>query len=103
LESDQPALGKARSVDGHLRQRLGMLLPGRPDKWWDVTENTDISALEIEISDLISKEAVPYIQRYLDTTEVIALWRSGKSPGLAETQRVRYLNALDKRGESAEK
>jgi hypothetical protein len=80
-----------------------MLLPGRPDKWWDVTENTDISALEIEISDLISKEAVPYIQRYLDTTEVIALWRSGKSPGLAETQRVRYLNALDKRGESAEK
>src|SRR5450755_529492 len=35
LEPYQPALEKARSADGHLRQRIGMLLPGRQDKWWE--------------------------------------------------------------------
>jgi hypothetical protein len=30
LEPDQPSLEKARSADAHLRQRIGMLMPGRP-------------------------------------------------------------------------
>src|SRR5260370_32449488 len=37
LEPDQPTLEKARSLDAHLRQRIGMLLPSRPDKWWEIT------------------------------------------------------------------
>lgn len=95
LGPDQPGLEKVRSVDAHFRQRIGMLLPDRPDKWWEITEATDANALAIEVGNLISKKAAPYIQRYLDTNELIALWKSGKSPGLTETQRVKYLEILD--------
>lgn len=100
LGQDQPDLEKARSVDAHFRQRIGMLLPDRPDKWWEITETTDVNALATEVGNLISKEAAPYIQRYLDTNELIALWKSGKSPGLTETQRVKYLEMLDSKRKS---
>jgi hypothetical protein len=100
LEPDQPTLEKARSLDGHLRQRIGMLLPSRPDKWWEITATTDVTALATEISNLVSNKAAPYIRRYLDTSELIALWESGKSPGLTETQRVRHLEAFNSRRKS---
>jgi hypothetical protein len=94
LEPEQPPLERARSFDAHLRQRIGMLLPGRPDKWWEITDATDADALAAEIGDLISNEGVPYVSRYLDVNEVIALWESGMSPGLTQTQRVKYLEKL---------
>jgi|SRR5882762_3458305 len=100
LEPEQPQLDKARSLDAHLRQRIGMLLSSRPDKWWEVSAAIDVSALANEISSLIFNEAAPYIERYLDTGELIALWESGKSPGLTETQRVKYLEAFNSRHKS---
>ena len=94
LEPDQPSLEKARSMNAHLRQRIGMLMPGRPDKWWEISEASTVGILASEVSEVIATEGAPYVVRYLDVNELVALWESGRSPGLTETQRVRYLEKL---------
>jgi hypothetical protein len=97
LDAEQSTLAKAKSIDAHLRQRIGMLMPGRPDKWWEVTNATDVDALATEVSDLIRNEGAPYINRYLSMSELVALWESGKSPGLTAVQRSRYLEKIKSR------
>jgi hypothetical protein len=97
LEPDQPSLEKARSMGAHLRQRIGMLMPGRPDKWWEISEAVAVGALAAEVSEVIATKGAPYVTRYLDVNELVALWETGKSPGLTETQRVRYLEKLKSR------
>ena len=94
LEPEQSSLEKVRSPEAHLRQRVGMLMPGRPDKWWEIRNGVDVGALADEVSTLIATDAAPYVARYLDPGELIALWETGQSPGLTETQRVRYLEKL---------
>ncbi len=91
IEEWRPPLARAGSVDAHLRLRIGMLLPERFDKWWQITEETDRDRLVAEVSSLILDQAVPYLERYLDTNALVALWESGKSPGLTEMQRISYL------------
>jgi hypothetical protein len=59
-----------------------------------------VYALVNETSNLIPNEAVPYIERYLDTGELIALSESGISPGLTETQRVKFLAAFNSKRKS---
>lgn len=93
-ESNQPPPEKARTIHAHLRQRIGALLPGNQDKWWELTEGTDTDALSAEVADLVCVKAVPYLQRYLNTSELVRLWKSGQAPGLTETQRVRYLEKV---------
>jgi hypothetical protein len=68
-----------------------MLLPDPHDKWWEITSTTDVDALVREIADLVLGKGVPYVSRYLDTNELVALWKSGQSPGITETQRTRYV------------
>lgn len=97
LEPDQRSLEKARSIDAHLRQRIGMLMPGHPDKWWEISEVSTVDTLVSEVSEVIATEGAPYVTRYLDVNELVALWESGASPGLTETQRVRYLEKLKPR------
>jgi len=94
LDSPSPALERARTIDAHIRQRIGMLLPGRPDKWWEITQSTDAGLLAKELSELIVRDAVPYIMGLLSTTAIIALWQSGQSPGLTGGQRARLLSRL---------
>jgi uncharacterized protein DUF4304 len=61
LEEWPPALARAGSIDAHLRERIGMLLPERSDKWWQIGPETDADALVSEVSRLIFEEAVPYL------------------------------------------
>ena len=97
LDPEHGSVEKAKSYDAHLRQRIGMLMAGRPDKWWEIKGNTEAEALSVEVFDLILSEGAPYIMRYLDSDQLAALWKSGKSPGLTETQRVRFLEKLARR------
>ena len=102
LEPYQPALEKAGAFDSHLWDRIGMFLPGRPDKWWEITEATDVNELAAEVSSLVSSQGAPYILRYLDTNELIALWQAGQCPRLTDRQRVMYLERLTKSRKGAE-
>ncbi len=94
LEPWQPVVEKAKSSDAHLRLRIGAMLPGRLDKWWEITNATDGQTLQTEIANLIASEAAPYVKRYISTNELVALWKSGQSPGLTEMQRIHYLERL---------
>ena len=94
LDSETPRLQKTMMADAHLSERVGMLLPNHSDKWWEITAQTDSSILSNEISRLILEKGVPYIKRYLATSELIALWESGRSPGLTAFQRDRCLSKL---------
>jgi len=92
--SDGAAFRKASSMDAHLRQRLGFLLPERVDKWWEITAQTNAIALANELSTALEESAAPYLNEYLDSRMLIALWESGKSPGLTALQRGRFLDQL---------
>ncbi len=92
---------KVSTMDAHLRQRLGFLLPERADKWWEITAQTDVAALTDQLSTVIEKSALPYLEEYLDTQSLIALWESGKSPGLTAVQRTRSLDRLQKKGQES--
>jgi Domain of unknown function (DUF4304) len=94
LTPDEPPMDKTRSFHGHLRMRIGSFLPIRQDKWWEITATTDTHALATEVSELIVREGAPYVLRFLDTKELVALWRSGKAPGLTKFQHNRYLERL---------
>jgi len=84
----------ARIMGAHLRQRLGFLLPQQADKWWEITAQTNVLALADELSRKLEEFGVPYLDEYLDSRTLIALWESGKSPGLTAVQRARFLNQL---------
>ncbi len=71
---------RARGTIAHLRQRVGMLLPGCSDKWWEISKATVIAPLASEITEVIANEGAPYVARHLDVDERIALWESRKSP-----------------------
>lgn len=96
LDEWRPPLDNAVSMDGQLVERIGWLLPEGQDKWWEITKATDQDALVNEVSDLIRDKGAPYIQRYLDVDELIALWESNKSPGLTAKQRDGYLERIKK-------
>jgi hypothetical protein len=94
LESGLSEAEGAQIVDAHVRQRIGTLLPGRPDKWWEITESTNRAALIQEVSEIVVGRAVPFVESYLNTKVIIALWESGQSPGLTDVQRTRFLARL---------
>ncbi|MPS29666.1 MAG: DUF4304 domain-containing protein [Alcaligenaceae bacterium] len=101
LEAERSLPKKVGIVDAHIRQRIGMLLPDRSDKWWTIEPRSDAGSLVEEISRLIERDVVPYLDRYLDDKALVALWESGQSPGLTEIQRLKYLTRLNTTKECA--
>ena len=97
IDSGASALQKAMFQDSHLSVRLGRLLDQPSDKWWELSETTDPHSLAAELSDILLTRAVPYFDKYQSADALIALWESGKSPGLTAVQRARYLHKLKNR------
>jgi len=96
LPSGPSGLRKADITDAHLSQRLGFLLPGGRDKWWELTLETDVDSLAKEIAELLVTKAIPYLESFLSSDALIELWESGRSPGLTDVQRARFLSGLKK-------
>lgn len=94
LDEGPSGIESAQIIDAHVRQRIGMLLTDRPDKWWTITESTNRDTLIQEVSDLTLTKAVPYVESYLNTNAMITLWESGQCPGLTDVQRIRFLAKL---------
>jgi hypothetical protein len=81
--------------DSHLSWRLGSLLvPPRHDIWWEATPGDNVLALANDMAVLIEDAALPTIDTYLDPRAAIALWESGRSPGVTDFQRLRFLERL---------
>jgi hypothetical protein len=96
MDSEAPLgdIRKARVINAQVRLRIGGFLPGRPDKWWEITNTTDADSLAREVSDLLFAEAVPYIALHISTAAIISLWESGQGPGLTDRQRADLLAVL---------
>jgi hypothetical protein len=78
----------------HFRERIGYLLPQRQDHWWTLNRTTDLDALGDEIEGHVVRLAVPEIDRYISDEGLRDLWLTGRSPGLGDGERLRFLAIL---------
>ena len=88
---------KASIWDTHIRERIGALMPARRDRWWTVTSSS-VAAVVDEVVNLIATLAIPFLQQHSRDSDLVALWKTGRSPGLTEGQRVRNLALLGESG-----
>jgi hypothetical protein len=80
--------------DCHWRQRIGFLLPERSDKWWIIDAQSNIDELCEEIKLSLVKYVINELEKNIYDENLIDLWRSRKSPGLTDIQRLINLSAL---------
>lgn len=78
----------------HLRVRIGCLTPAQDDRWWTVT-SVPVSGIKEELAHLIATQVIPLLQQHTRDSDLVALWKTGRSPGLTEGQRIRNLAVLD--------
>ncbi|WP_457356550.1 DUF4304 domain-containing protein [Roseateles sp. P5_D6] len=76
------------------RTRLGQLAPESQDLWWCATTRVDAEAAAKDIVERIEKHALPALAALPDLASLGSVWKSGRSPGLTERQRVEFLNRL---------
>lgn len=92
--SRNTAIENATILDSHLSMRLGELMPAARDIWWQLGDERSNVMLLDEVSGALDSYAVPFLEKYVETRELVMLWKSGKSPGLTAVQRNRYLARL---------
>jgi len=91
-------LEKTTTIDAHLRLRIGMFLPQRRDKWWELAETKEAAGVASEIGELVHNKAVPFIEQHIANSSLLAMWESGVSPGLTDFQRLQFLEKLRRKG-----
>jgi hypothetical protein len=87
-------LSKVGCGDAHLRWRIRDFLPSGREGLWEITNATNVDSLGRDVAGLIAEHVDPAIRPYLDTRCIIALWESGKSPGIADSRRIELLGKL---------
>lgn len=95
---DPRSLRSARAspstMNAQIRERIGNLLPEKQDRWWQITESTDLNSLCTEVSTLVLQYGVPFIRKYIRLEDALSLWKRGESPGLTDGEREQYLARL---------
>ncbi|HEV8059892.1 MAG TPA: DUF4304 domain-containing protein [Gemmataceae bacterium] len=80
--------------DSHWRERIGIFRPQQQDYWWICTSEEIASKAGHEIAAILENEALPAMEALASPAALIALWFSGRSPGLTEQERIEYLVKL---------
>jgi hypothetical protein len=66
-----------------IQQRVGFLMDDRKDIWWSVNGDTDVQALEREVTHSLIEYAVPFFTHYPDSLALLNQFRAGeKIPGV---------------------
>jgi hypothetical protein len=87
--------GERTSVSGaHWRERLGHLMPQANDVWWTITTADEAHAAGAEIASALANCGLPALDRIRTPASLLALWQSGRSPGLTKVQVERYAAQL---------
>ncbi|MGJ7498315.1 DUF4304 domain-containing protein [Variovorax sp. RT4R15] len=91
---DVREITKPSIPDAHWRQRLGVLCPENQDLWWK--PGTPEHAVEAanDILNRLRLFGIPVLEALSNSASLVDLWKSGRSPGLTERQRAKFLNAL---------
>lgn len=76
------------SVHLHVCRRIGQ------NTWWSVTNETDMPAFNKYLLELVVSDALPFVEEYMNLENVLRMWEGGQSIGLAEGQRLIYLEKL---------
>jgi len=86
--------------DAHWRRRIGHYMSEPRDYWWACSTDEEANAAGRDIAGLLESSALPEMERLASPAAMIALWKSGHSPGLTEYQCVQYLTKLTQVGGS---
>ena len=78
----------------HLRERIGSFLPVPQDHWWVIDRASDVAAITKEVSALVRDSVIPFLKQHHTDRDLLALWNTGRSPGLTEAMRIRNVAAL---------
>jgi len=78
----------------HWRTRLGFLSPESTDLWWSVRDTVEAQSVAAEMVSCVTAYALPALAKLPNLAALVALWRSGNSPGITEHQRQEYLTRL---------
>ena len=79
----------------HLRERIGTLMLDRTDHWWTINLDSSFPEVANNVSGLIIELVVPWLEKYASDANLLALWRSGQSPGLTDGRREQLIVELD--------
>jgi hypothetical protein len=80
--------------DSHWRERIGYFMPEPRDHWWVCSTDDTAMTAGREMAALLESQALPEMERLASRAAMIALWTSGRSPGLTEYQCSQYLQRL---------
>ena len=76
-------------LSSHWRARLGSFLPGGQDAWWTATSGVEARQAAREIAYCLERYGLPALEQVSSTEKLRALWESGKSARLLESDRRR--------------
>jgi hypothetical protein len=88
---------KPSVADSHWNRRLGYLGPENTDLWWQANDVEMADEVARDIASRINSYAMPALDRIRSTDDLLALWRSGTSPGLTGVQADRMRRQLEAR------
>lgn len=91
---------RATVVGAHWNRRLGDLGPERTDLWWQANDLAMADEAASDMSKRVRLFAIPALDQLTSSSDLLALWRSGKSPGLTAVQADRFRRQLEKLGEA---
>jgi hypothetical protein len=80
----------------HWRLRLGALSPEGQDLWWRPTDMSEAADVAGDIVKRLQFFALPVLDSFTNLKALTALWKSGRSPGLTERQRIEFLDELSR-------
>jgi len=81
-------------MNAHFRQRIGFVLEYKRDHWWEISAASNVDSISREICHSVCDSAIPYLDNFSHTRDLIALWETGSAPGLTAAQRDRFLSVL---------
>jgi hypothetical protein len=82
-------------LTSHWRMRIGQLMPDHLDYWWEMSSDEEAGVAALALGEALRNYVRPVFDELTTTAALEKLWRSGKSPGLTEVQRQRFMARLD--------
>jgi hypothetical protein len=86
----------------HWRARIGSLSPENEDLWWKVSNQKQAMVAAQDVATRIESFALPVLATLPSLESLLILWRSGKSPGVTDHQRLEFLARLGQSHGSAQ-
>src|SRR5205823_2772907 len=66
----------------HWQVRLGGVMPGGQDRWWEAREERGTSRAGEEIAQALTHYGLPALDGVSTTPKLVALWQAGRHPGI---------------------